>query len=30
LNIPEAMKPFLVEFEEFMLEKLLLMRDIQH
>jgi hypothetical protein len=30
LNVPEAMKPFLVDFEEFMLEKLLLMRDIQH
>jgi len=30
LNVPEAMKPFLVDFEEFMLEELLLMRDIQH
>ena len=28
LNVPEAMKPFLVDFEEFMLEELLLMRDI--
>ena len=30
LNVPEAMKPFLVDLEEFMLEELLLMRDIQH